>query len=213
MIWIPYQTIAPSLVTIRSASRSVAGSFRFLGTTISDVQMRQLLQETLGIYDDMDAKKIESHIIATIGDPIKLPEYLMDTLGNATIAVDDVDLARSIGVDPLRLLMLGHEVLATVSSGQTKIRSVPLWNERRLVHIDVAFTLRPGVTWRRGTLHSTKTQIPVIMLDSMTGRTLDGLFDHPWSGWKKLRVERAQQAGGALVLHTATQEKIALSEL
>lgn len=214
MNWTPHRAIAESLLTLRAASRSVAGSFKVLGEIVSDVRLRDIIRTTLGISDDMDTPAlIEAHVGSTIGKPVELPEQLATGLERARIAIDDVGLARHMGVDPLRLLLLGHDTIATVTGGRARIRSVPLWLDGRLDRVEVAFTLGKGVTWRNGTLRSTNTRIPETMLDSMEGRTLDGIVDHRWDGWKRLRVERASQSGRTLVLATGRQAETTLSAL
>jgi len=214
MSWTPHRSIVDSVITLRAASRSVGGSFKVLGTVLSDVVLREMIRDALGIGDDMvEPEAVEAHIGRTMGAAVALPDQLAQALTDASIARDDVDLARHMGVDPLRLLTAGHAATATAVNGKERVRSIPLWQDGRLDRVDVAFTLGKGVTWRRGTLRSTNTQIPHTLLDSMEGRTLDGIVDHGWEGWKRLRVKRASQSGRTLVIQTGDQAETTLSGL
>lgn len=214
MGWKPHRLMAQGIITLRSATRGIADSFRVLGVIVSAKKLQDLLRDTMGIPDAMDKPSDLDRLISeTLHKHVDLPEDVARGLSDATIAQDDLDLARYMGVEPLRLLILGLETIACATRDASRIKINPEWSDHRLKRLGIEFTLGKGIVWKNGILRVSSTQLPTTVLDAIKGRTLDSVFEHGWSGWEKLRIERAQQADGTFVLHTQPQQERKLLEI
>lgn len=202
-------TIAARLKLNLLTSRKMSGPIPIHRVPYERLSYRRFLIETLGLSDDdLETKeKVGNRLNALIAEPCLMPA---DVHAKNPLKANafTISLMRHLGVDPIRLLLAGHDARMQATDG---VRSIAMKIDRalgkerdvdRADQLDVKITLAPGVFWKGSRLTARKTAVPQSIVGTLEGRPIRDVVGHDWNGWDAVRITAAQRKGNSLVIDT-----------
>jgi hypothetical protein len=202
-------TIAARLKLNFLTSRKMSGPISIHRVPYERLSYKRFLLETLGLTDeDLETKeKTGQRLNALIAEPCVMPT---DIHAKNHLEVDAFtnSLMRHLGVDPVRLLLAGHDARMQATDG---VRSITMKIDRALGkerdagapdRLDIKITLAPGVFWKGSRLTARKTALPQSIVGTLQGRPIRDVVGHDWDGWDAVRITSAQRKGDSLVIDT-----------
>lgn len=208
-MWTIDPSIPESVLRAALAAKRLHSGALVLGIHLDHRAVQRFLRDALGVDPDVETQDdVCDALQAHLAEPIDLPDIL-SALRLEPMDVDEIDLARHEGVDPLRLFLSAFAGTATVRRGARCIHVGPTWPTRaeadagRGLTLKVGFTLGRGVSWRDRMLRIRRGVYPQSIVDVAAGRPATDFIDHPWDGWRRLHAEKAACSSDALTIRLA----------
>lgn len=215
MGWIVNPSIGKKLRSAVTTLEVMNRTTMVLREPMEPARFKTFLSDTLLLSEKQRGSAED--IVARVSETIALPCAMPDDLARDNrfeINRVSIQLARHLGVDPIRLMLAAYDAWAKASDGDASIHAEikRSWGRQRqrgrADRLDIQIDLGGGALWRGSRMTLRRTVMPDAVVNALPGRNMADIVSHPWPGWRDISIVGASVSGDSLLIETDARDVV-----